>query len=134
MNVWCATPTSSTGLSFPKSCRLLRPAEFRQVYDHGFRHQCPFFAAFCLRDQDLAPSPAPATARIGFTIPKAVGKANIRNRIRRRLRELIRTRLLPQLDPRWRIVLNPRRSAYQARRDLLEAELDKLLSRLSKQC
>jgi ribonuclease P protein component len=131
MNGPSATPTPSSGFSFPKSCRLLRPAEFRQVYDQGFRHQTPFFAAFCLPDPPDAP--LHPSARIGFTIPKAVGKANIRNRIRRRLRELVRTRLLPHLPSRWRIVFNPRRSACEARRELLAAELDRLLSRLLKQ-
>jgi RNase P protein component len=65
------------------------------------------FAAFVVREPD-ADGP-----RIGFTIPRAVGKAVVRNRIRRRVREAVRFHL-DRLNPQWSIVINPRRKAFDA--------------------
>ena len=71
------------------------------------RFSGPLFAAFCLRNaEDGGP-------RIGFTIPRAVGKAVARNRIRRRVREAVRLQL-ERLNPQWSIVINPRRKALEA--------------------
>ncbi|MDE3196102.1 MAG: ribonuclease P protein component, partial [Acidobacteriota bacterium] len=108
---------------FPKSVRLLRPSEFRKVYDRGARHTCPYFAAFCLAD------PAGEGPRIGFTTPKALGKAVVRNRIRRRMREAARLELA-QLSPQWSIVFNPRRRTL----DCLFTELQAEVRRLFIQC
>ena len=105
----------------------MRSVEFRKVYDEGTRFQTPLFAAFCL----LMPEPGP-TARIGFTTPRALGKAVKRNRIKRRLREQMRLRLVPHLDPRWWLVINPRRSALDAPTTEIAAALDRLQDRLRK--
>lgn len=64
-------------------------------------------------------------ARIGFTLPRAVGKSVVRNRIKRRLREAVRLRL-EQLNPQWDIVLNPRRRAQNAPFAELLKEVEKL--------
>jgi ribonuclease P protein component len=66
--------------------------------------------------------------RIGFTLPRAVGKAVVRNRIRRRLREVIRLRL-DRLNPQWSIVFNPRRKAFDAPIAELQREVEKLFLR-----
>ena len=50
---------------------------------------------------------------IGFTVPRALGKAVVRNRIRRRVREAVRL-YLDRLNPQWSIVINPRRKAFDA--------------------
>lgn len=117
----------STGFPYPPSCRLLRSVEFRQVYDQGTRFQTPLFAVFCL----LKPDPAPS-ARIGFTTPRALGKAVARNRIKRRIREQVRLRLLTDLDPRWWLVFNPRRLALDAPVTDISAAIDKLRDHLHK--
>jgi len=90
---------------------LRRPAEFRRIYDQGVRFQAPMFVAFCLK---VAREDAARTPRFGFTVPKAVGKAVLRNRIRRRLREQVRLVLLPEVEAEWWIVFNPRRSLDKA--------------------
>jgi ribonuclease P protein component len=59
------------------------------------------FAAFSL-------APAGSGKAVGFTTPKALGKAVKRNRIRRRMREAVRLELA-SLNPGWSIVFNPRR-------------------------
>ena len=67
---------------FPKRVRLLRSQDFRRVYDQGARHASPLFAAFCVRERE------PGGPRIGFTVPRALGKAVVRNRVKRQLRHL----------------------------------------------
>ncbi len=109
---------------FPKGVRLLRPRDFRRVYDNGTRHSGPLFAAFCLLRDDAT------GARIGFTTPRALGCAVVRNRLRRRFREAVRERL-GQLNPQWSIVINPRRAALQCSFAAIEKEIERLFSRCS---
>jgi ribonuclease P protein component len=66
--------------------------------------------------------------RIGFTTPRALGKAVVRNRIRRRVREAVRLHL-EQLSPEWSIVFNPRRKAMEAPLPDLEREVQRLFQR-----
>ena len=80
------------------------------MYDHGARYSSPLFAAFYARRLDAEGPPGP---RIGFTLPRALGGAVVRNRIRRRVREAVRLRL-DQLNPQWEIVFNPRRAAIDS--------------------
>jgi ribonuclease P protein component len=97
----------------------LRSTDFRKVYDRGARFSGPFFAAFCLRE------PQAGGPRIGFTVPRALGKAVVRNRIRRRVREAARLHL-ECLSPEWSIVVNPRRKALEAPFPELEREMQRL--------
>ena len=120
-----AGPSSSR--PFPKSSRLLRPSEFRRVYDQGFRVTSRLFAAFCLDCSEGMPDRPPGP-RIGFTLPRAVGKAVKRNRIRRRVREAVRLDL-PMLGPQWDVVFNPRRSVLDAPFAEVRNEVRKLISR-----
>ena len=92
------------------------------MYDGGARYSGPLFAAFCLRETH---SGGP---RIGFTTPRALGKAVVRNRIRRRVREAVRL-LLERLSPQWSIVINPRRKAFDAPAAELRREVEKLFLR-----
>ncbi len=119
MNAPSASPGSPH--RYPKGVRLLRPAEFRKVYDQGWRHTCPLFAAFCLRDGD-------APARFGFTLPRAFGKAVFRNRARRRLREVVRVRR-EKFPAGLLVVFNPRRAANEASPERLAAEVERLIER-----
>jgi ribonuclease P protein component len=117
------TPVSR---GFPKRARVLRTADFRKAYNEGKRFTGRYFAAFCLRvERDSGP-------RLGFTVPKAFGKAVLRNRVKRRIREALRTRL-GEVSPEWDIVINPRRPAIQAPADELRRELDRLVAQCRKQ-
>lgn len=126
------TPTNKSDHRFTKNCRLLKSVDFRKVYDNGSRFSCPYFVAFLLRHSSASgPSPEARRVdgpRIGFTIPRAVGKAVIRNRIRRRIREQLRVRLA-QIDPALDIVLNPRRAAAEAPLAELTRQLERLIER-----
>jgi ribonuclease P protein component len=67
---------------------------------------------------------------VGFTTPRALGKAVVRNRIRRRVREAVRLRL-DELNPQCWIVINPRRKALDAPFTQIEKEIEKLFLRCS---
>jgi ribonuclease P protein component len=112
---------STLDLTYPKSRRILKSAEFRQVYDQGKRWSCAFFAAFFLKGEE--------TTRFGFTCPRALGKANVRNRIRRRLRETVR-RQQAAFPGAFLVVFNPRRAVLEAATEELEREVRRLAARM----
>ena len=114
-------------LEYPKSVRLLRPPEFRQTYDEGTKHSCGLFVSFTRKTGKLEPT------RFGFTCPRGLGKAVVRNRIKRRLRECVRLkrqRFPLGLD----IVFNPRKALLDAPWPELERHVEKLIQRLEQQC
>jgi len=108
----------------PPVFRALRTADFRKVYDHGTRVSGPLFAAFCLARQDAGDS----AARLGLTVPRAIGGSVVRNRIKRRLREAFRLQRA-DLNPKWDIVINPRRTALSAPFTDLERALRKVIEK-----
>lgn len=113
-----ATRKPSNDLRFPKSSRILTRADFRRVYDQGTRLPSASFTAFILARPDLS------RPRIGFTTPKALGNAVVRNRLRRRLREAVRLEL-----PAWR---QPFDVVFNARRSLLNTPFAALCDEIRK--
>ena len=128
----CANNSSSAGsqkFGFPKSVRILRRSDYRKVYDEGFRHSCPLFAAFCLRVPAMpVEAPEVEAPKVGFTVPRALGKAVYRNRMKRRVREAVRLHLA-ELAPVWWIVFNPRRTVLDASFEDLQREVSRLFQR-----
>lgn len=126
MNEQSAPPislaSSATDHSFPKAYHLLRPSEFRRVYDNGSRISGSLFTSFLLQREERS------NPRIGFTLPRALGKAVRRNRMRRRLREAIRLEF-HRVPARWDIVINPRRTLEDASWELIQKEVRKLVTR-----
>jgi ribonuclease P protein component len=116
-----------TSFGFPKSSRILRTSDFRKAYNQGSRIAGPYFAAFCLR----IPRGEKEGPRLGFTVPRAFGKAVMRNRVKRRLREAIRVRM-QDIPPHWDIVINPRRAALKAPVEELRREVDRLVTQCGK--
>lgn len=113
--------SDAPALDFPRTCRLLRRAEYDAVYRDGRRRTGREFALF-VRPNGLDRS------RFGWSIKKALGTAVRRNRIRRRLREIVRLHRR-EIAPGWDIVIHPRGSAALADFSILTAELLKLLPR-----
>lgn len=93
------------------------------MYEHGNRYSGPLFAAFYARAAEGGGGP-----KIGFTVPRSLGSAVVRNRIKRRVREAVRLRL-EQLSPQWEIVFNPRRAAMNSPFPELKREVEKLFLR-----
>ena len=119
------SPSATRGkgiAGFPKSARILRSKDFRRVYDHGAKFSGPLFSAFCLRNNEGG------GVKVGFTCPKALGGAVVRNRIKRRVREAVRARL-DRIGAGWEIVINPRLRAMTAPFPQLEQEVEKLFQR-----
>jgi ribonuclease P protein component len=121
-------PAGSGARNFSKRARILRTSEYRRVYDHGVRIPGPLFAAFCFARPETEIGAEPDGPRLGLTVPRAVGKAVIRNRIKRRLREVFRLQRI-ELGAHWDIVLNPRRPAAEAPFADLEKALRKVIDR-----
>lgn len=92
------------------------------MYDNGAKFSGPLFAAFCLRNN------GEGGVKVGFTCPRALGGAVVRNRIRRRMREAVRERL-DETGAGWEIVINPRLRAMTAPFSELRREVEKLFQR-----
>jgi len=118
-----ANPAGTFG--FPKSVRLLKRAEFRRVYDQGSRVTSSSFAMFF-----AARSSDPGGPRIGFTTPRALGKAVIRNRIKRRMREAVRLEL-PRLSATADYIFHPRRSVLEVGFSQLRREVERIFRRVA---
>jgi ribonuclease P protein component len=116
---------ASPSQSFPKSARLLKRADFLRVYEQGRRHFGAHMTFFFL------PREPAGSARVGFTVSRALGGSVERNRIRRRVREAVRMNLAG-LGRGADVVINPKRSAAKAKLPVLVAEVAKGFSVIQK--
>ena len=109
---------SSAKKRFPKSRRLLKHADFEQVYKQGRRHFARHMTVFYLgREGD-------GGLRVGFTVSKALGGAVDRNRMKRRLREAVRLAGMPN-GIAADVVINPKRTLLRAEFAELSGEIVK---------
>jgi ribonuclease P protein component len=110
---------------FPKQHRLLRHADFEQVYKQGRRHFAAHMTVFYLRrDGDSgndnksqskrkSRNNLPPGLRVGFTVGRVLGGSVQRNRMKRRLREAVRLSGFPA-EVSADVVINPKRSLLGA--------------------
>src|SRR3989338_7973347 len=69
----------------PRSSRIQKPVEIRQILTNGQKYIGTHIILYCLNSTS-----APFSIRAGFLSPKRLGKAVKRNRLRRRMREVFR--------------------------------------------
>ncbi len=101
--------------------RLRKHADYQLVYKRGRKQFAKNIAYFyAVRPADRRS--ATAGARVGLTVPKALGKAVDRNRIKRRLRVAVR-RNLELLSAPLDVVLHPRRVVMEMEFAALEREV-----------
>ncbi|BDC53064.1 hypothetical protein F183_A53790 [Bryobacterales bacterium F-183] len=89
---------------------------------------CPYFAAFCFSAPASDTVSAVDGPLFGFTTPRALGKANVRNRLRRRVREAVRLER-HSFGKAWMVVFNPRRAALDAPFEDIRREVAKVAAR-----
>jgi ribonuclease P protein component len=69
---------------FPRALRLLRPPEFRTVFDHGRSRSDRLFIVYA-KPHDRGAGP-----RLGLVVGRRFGGSVLRNELKRRLRETFR--------------------------------------------
>jgi len=114
--------------ALPKHRRLAKRPEFVRVYEKG-RKQFSRFAVLFFAGNDSQHS------RIGITVTKKVGKANIRNRLKRWTREVYRRQREPLgLDAHaLDIVVNVKPNAVQTTFDEFSRDFTRVLERIAKE-
>ena len=111
-------------LTFSKSRRLIRPAEFERVKKGGRQERGRLLVLGVLVDNAGGPF------RAGFVTSRRLGRAVIRNRVRRRLREIVRKHQHEIREGAW-IVTIARSNAATVDQRQLEAEWLRLAGRAS---
>jgi ribonuclease P protein component len=112
--------------------RLRKHADYQIVYKAGrkqFSKQIAYFHA--LRPAERR-SDTPG-ARVGLTVPKALGGAVDRNRIKRRMREAVRA-ALPLLSSPVDVILHPRRSVIELEFNQLKREVANIFRSVQAAC
>ena len=112
--------------------RLCKHADYQFAYKAGRKQHAKNIAYFYAARPAERRS-ATAGARVGLTVPKALGGAVDRNRIKRRLREAVRHNL-PLLATAGAIdvILHPRRVALTMEFTALEREVGTIFRAISK--
>ncbi len=105
---------------FPRTGRLLRHADFEDVYKQGRRHFAPHMTVFYLKRKEIE-NP---DVRVGFTVGRVLGGAVVRNRMKRRLREAVRLHR-PMSGMPVDVVINPKKSLLKADFADLEREISR---------
>lgn len=131
-------PAAKAGASFPRAARLLKHSDFDRVYKQGRRHFSSHMTVFYLRQaEDASPEAAlpEKSARVGFTVGRALGGAVQRNRIKRRLRAAVRQRravLQGAGAGGIDVVINPKKSVLTLEFSVVLEEVGRALDAIAK--
>lgn len=110
---------------FPRSARLTRTSEFKQVKSGGKSFTGKYLVLAVFR-----PADDNAAVRVGVVTSRRVGPAVVRNLVRRRLREVYRLNRA-RICPGWWLVIIARVSAPSAGLKQLEQDWLRLAERAS---
>lgn len=108
-----------------RQTRLRKHADFEKVYHRGQRFFSAHMTLFFLRRESNG-------ARVGFTVPRALGTAVERNRIRRRMREAARLNLAAAGNA-VDVVIHPKKSVLRASFAELREEVARAFERIQSQ-
>ena len=112
-------PTSER---FPRQHRIVRPAEFRAIYERGAKLHSERFVLFGC-------SNSVGYHRLGITVSRKVGAAVVRNRVKRLFREIFR-KSSAEIPRHFDLVVNAKRGAAAAVYSELREEFLSAASRL----
>lgn len=107
---------------FRRHNRILKRAEFQQVYNNGTRWRRPLVHVFIMPTPRTNPADPEPPTRLGITVTRKAGKSVQRNRGRRLVREAFR-HILPDLPPGQSIVVNVMRAGTESNRNEIETQL-----------
>jgi ribonuclease P protein component len=121
---------------FPKSAHLRKHSDFERVYQQGRRHFSGNMTVFYLPRAKPEDADAAEAVRIGFTVPRSLGKAVERNRMRRRTREAVRHNLgvLDGMRARVDVVINPKKSLQAAEFLQISREVERAFGVIRRLC
>lgn len=109
----------------PKEKRIRSANDFKKVYQKGTFFYHKFFNINYLPNRT-------SLTRIGFVVgKKASNKAVVRNEVKRKARESVR-RLYDDFPKGYDVVINIKKEALKVDQKELEAEIRKLIQRISK--
>ncbi|MDJ0840881.1 MAG: ribonuclease P protein component [Acidobacteriota bacterium] len=109
---------------FPKSNRLRKPKEFRNVFNNGQKVVTHTLVFHVLRT-------ALGASRLGLAVSRKVGKATRRNKVKRRIREVFRVRK-HDFPGDYDMVVYPRRGVLEKSFQDYESSFDTLISILER--
>ena len=115
---------SKASEEFPRQHRILRPADYRAIYETGLKIHSKGFVLF-VRNNDLDHD------RLGITVSRKVGGAIVRNRIKRWFREIFR-RHSADLPNHFDFVVNAKRGCGESTFSDLRAEFGSVVRRISR--
>lgn len=112
-----------TGQTLPRACRMTRRREFLETYESGTRESGRYSVLFLRPNELMHP-------RLGVTVTRKAGKANVRNKLKRWTREVFRTSSGTGL---WAlgldVVVNVKPAAATATFEEFSRDLDRLFRR-----
>ncbi|MDX8431285.1 MAG: ribonuclease P protein component [Candidatus Algichlamydia australiensis] len=105
-------------MKFPKSLRLLKSSDFSRVHKRGYK----FVGEKIILHYRLGPSDFP---KLGLTVSRKFGKANLRNRFKRLVREAFREKQ-QDLPPGLEVNIRPKFPNVDLSLALIKKEFDTL--------
>ena len=111
-------------MRFPKSLRLLKRSDFSRVHKWGVK----FVGEKLILHYRFGPSNSP---KLGLTVSRKFGKANLRNRFKRLVREAFREKQ-QDLPPGLEVNIRPKFSGSDLSLALIKEEFDSLVNHVKR--